>query len=66
MEENIGRPYAKREEMRNAYKSLAKKPERKSPFDRLCNRCEDNIKMNLKEIHCEVMNLIPVPLDNVQ
>jgi hypothetical protein len=38
--------------MRNAYKILDRKPERKGPLGRCKYRLEDNIKMDLKEIGC--------------
>jgi hypothetical protein len=37
------------EEMRNAYNVLVGKPEGKSTFGRPRRRCENNIRMNLKE-----------------
>jgi hypothetical protein len=40
-------------EMRNAYKILVGKPERKRPLGRLRCRLKDNIKMNLREIQLE-------------
>jgi hypothetical protein len=36
------------EKMKNAYKILVKKPERKRPLGRPRQRCKDNIKRNLK------------------
>jgi hypothetical protein len=42
-------------EMRNVYKILVVKPEGKRPFWRPRRRWEDNIKMDLKEIVCEVV-----------
>jgi hypothetical protein len=36
--------------MRDAYKIWAGKPEKKRPLGRLCNKWEDNIRMNLREI----------------
>jgi hypothetical protein len=41
-------------EVRNAYKILVRKPERKRLLGRLKYRYEDNIKLDLKEIGCEV------------
>jgi hypothetical protein len=37
-------------ELRNAYRILVGKPEWKIPLGRPKHRCEDNIKMDLKEI----------------
>jgi hypothetical protein len=37
-------------EMRNAYKILVGKPERRRPFRKPRHRWEDNIKMDLREI----------------
>jgi hypothetical protein len=37
-------------EMRNAYKILVGKPERRRPLGRPIRRWDDNIKMNLREI----------------
>jgi hypothetical protein len=42
-------------EMRNAYKIMVRKPEGKRPLRRSWNRCENNIKMDLKEIGSEAM-----------
>jgi hypothetical protein len=43
-------------EMRNAYKILFGKPERKRPHERLRRRWEDNIRMDLGEIGWEVVD----------
>jgi hypothetical protein len=37
-----------------------------SPFERLRHRCENNIKMDVKETGYEGMNWTQVALDNVQ
>jgi hypothetical protein len=37
-------------EMRNAYSILVGKPERKRSLGRPTSRCEDNIRMDLREI----------------
>jgi hypothetical protein len=42
-------------EMRNSYKILSGKSERKRPLGRPGRGREDNIKMNLKEIDCEAV-----------
>jgi hypothetical protein len=39
--------------MRNAYNILVGKPEGKRPLGRLKRRCEDNIKMDLREVGLE-------------
>jgi hypothetical protein len=40
-------------EMRNAYNMLVGKFERKSPLERTGRSCEDNIRMNFREIGWE-------------
>jgi hypothetical protein len=40
-------------EMRNVYKILVRKPERKRPLGRTRLRLEGNIRMDLREIRCE-------------
>jgi len=40
-------------EIRNEYKILVRKPERKRTLGRLRQRCKDNIRINLKEIGWE-------------
>jgi hypothetical protein len=37
-------------EMRNVYKILVRKPERKRPLGRPRNICEDNIRIYLREV----------------
>jgi len=44
--------------MRNAYKILVGKPERKRPLERPMHRWKDNIKMYLREIGWEVVDWI--------
>jgi hypothetical protein len=41
-------------ESRGIYKILLEKPEGKTPLRRHRSRCEDNIKMDLKEMECGV------------
>jgi hypothetical protein len=41
------------EGMRNAYKILVGKPKEKRPLGRPRYRCEDNIRMDLREIEVE-------------
>jgi hypothetical protein len=45
-------------EMRIAYGVLIQRPEGKRPRGRLRNRWKNNIKMDIKEIECEDMELI--------
>jgi predicted small integral membrane protein len=45
----MGKAYSMHGEMRNAYKILAGKPERKTALGRHRHRWEDNIKMDLRE-----------------
>jgi hypothetical protein len=42
--------------MRNAYVILVRKPKGKRPFGRCRCCCKDNIKMELKERGCEVVD----------
>jgi hypothetical protein len=42
-------------EMRNSYNILVGKPEGKRPLGRPRNRCEDNIRMDLREILWEAV-----------
>jgi hypothetical protein len=44
--------------MRNYYKILVGKPKRKIPLERPRSRWEDNIKMDVKEIRCEIVHRI--------
>jgi hypothetical protein len=44
--------------MRNVYKSLVGKPERKRPLRRPRHRWEDNIRMDIREIWFEVVDWI--------
>jgi hypothetical protein len=44
------------EDMRNAYRILVEKPERKRPLRRPTNRWDYNIQVDLKEISLEVVN----------
>jgi hypothetical protein len=45
-------------EIRNAYKDLVGKPDRKRPLKRLRRRWEDNIRMGLREAGLEDMDWI--------
>jgi hypothetical protein len=40
--------------MKNAYKILVGNPEEKRPLGKLCNRWEDNIKTNIRQMPCEI------------
>jgi hypothetical protein len=53
-------------EMRNAYKNLAGKPERKKPLGRPRHRWEDNIRVNPTEIGWEGLNWIHLAQDKDQ
>jgi hypothetical protein len=44
--------------MRNLYRTSDGLSERKGPHERLRHTCEDNIKMDLKVIVCEVFDWI--------
>jgi hypothetical protein len=48
-------------EKRNAHRVSVRKPDRKRPLERLRHRWKDNIKMDIKEIECEGMELIHLP-----
>ena len=50
-------------ERRCAYRVLVGKPEGKSPLARPRNRWEDNIKIDLQEVGCGVMDWIELPQD---
>jgi hypothetical protein len=41
-------------EMRNAYKIMIRKPDKKRPLGGPRHRWEDNIRMDLKEVGCDV------------
>jgi hypothetical protein len=45
-------------EGKGVYRGLVGKPEEKRPLGRLRRRWEDNIKMDLKEVECGVMDRI--------
>jgi len=46
------------EEIRNAYKILVWKPERKRPWRRLRCKWEDSIRMDLREVWLEVVDWV--------
>ena len=51
---------------RNAYRTLVGKPEGKTPLGRSRRRWEDNIKMDLREMGCDVRDWIDLVQDRVQ
>jgi len=51
------------EESRGVYRVLVGKPEGKRPLGRPWYRSEDNIKMDLQEVGCEVMDLTDLAQD---
>jgi hypothetical protein len=50
----------------NAYRSLVGNPARENPFRRHKQKWQDNIKMCLKEIGLEVVDLIHLAKDRAQ
>ena len=50
-------------ERRGVYRVLLGKPEGKRPMGRPRHRWEDNIKMDLQEVGCGVMDLIELAQD---
>jgi hypothetical protein len=53
-------------DIRNPYKIVNGKPEGKRPVGRYRRRREDNIKMDSKEIGCEVVDRSHLAQDRVQ
>jgi hypothetical protein len=53
-------------EGRGVYRVLVGRPEEKRPLGRPRCRCEDNIKMDLREIGIDGANLIRLAHDRVQ
>jgi hypothetical protein len=53
-------------EMRNMYSSLARKPEGERPLGRPRCRWEDNIRKDLREIACEVVDWMHLAQDRDQ
>jgi ribosome biogenesis protein Nip4 len=53
-------------EMRNAYKVLVRNSEGKIPFRRLRHWWENNIRMHLREIGCEVIDWLHLAQDRDQ
>jgi len=48
---------------RGLYRVLVRKPERKRPLGRPRRRWEDNIKMNLQEVGCGILDWICLAQD---
>jgi hypothetical protein len=53
-------------EGRGVYRVLVERPEHKRPLGRNRSRCEDNIKMDLREIGIDGANWIRLGQDRVQ
>jgi hypothetical protein len=53
-------------ETRNAYTFLDGKPAREKPVGRPRNRWQNNIRMNLREVGCEVVDWIHLSQDKDQ
>jgi hypothetical protein len=60
------RHVARKGEKRNAYRILVGKPEGKRTLGRTKRRWMDNIKIDLREIRCDVMDWIDVAQDRDQ
>ena len=54
------------EQYRNTYRVLVGKPEGKRPLWRPRRRCEDNIKMDLRDVGCDPRDLIALAEDRDQ
>jgi hypothetical protein len=59
----MGREYSAHEERRNAYRVLLRKAGGKRSLQRPTCRCQDNIKMDLREIGWSNMDLIKLVLN---
>ena len=57
---------ARMEQTRNAYRVLMGKPEGKRPLRRPRRRWEDNIRMDLREVGCDLGDWIDLVEDMVQ
>jgi hypothetical protein len=53
-------------EKRNEFRGLVRKPERKRPLGRPRRRCDDNIKMDLREMEWRIIELIDLTQDREQ
>ena len=51
------------EQFKNAYRVLVGKPESKRPLRRPTRRCENNIKMDLRDVGCDPVDRIDVTQD---
>jgi hypothetical protein len=56
-------PVARMEEGRGVYRGLVGKPEVKRPLERPKLRWEDDIRMDIREVACEVMDWIELAQD---
>ena len=54
------------EQSRNAYRILVGKPQGKRPLGRPIRRCEDSIKINLREVGCDPSDWIALAEDRDQ
>ena len=54
------------EGFRNAYRVEVGRPEGKLSLGRSRRRCEDNIKMDMKEVGCDVRNWMDLAQDRDQ
>jgi len=52
--------------MKNSYKILDRKPQKKMPLGKHKRRWKDNIKTNLKETRCEGLETIKLDQDTAQ
>ena len=57
---------ARMEQSRNAYRVLVGKPEGKRPLGRPRHRWEDNIKMDLREVGCDLGEWLDLAEDRGQ
>ena len=57
---------ARMEQSRNTYRVLMGKPEGKRPLGRSRRRWEDNIKIDLREVHCDPGDWIVIAQDSDQ
>jgi hypothetical protein len=59
----MGRGRRRKRNKKNAYRILVRKPEGKRPLRRPTHRWMDNIKMNLREIRWDGLDLVDVAQD---
>jgi hypothetical protein len=62
----MGHAWVRGGEGKGVYRVLVGRPEGKRPMGRPRHRCEDNIKMDLREIEIDGANWIQVAQDRVQ